>query len=142
MSRGRGGRSTYLSHRLASVQIKRSSIDYLKTIFPDFYRPGAMRDREERLRWKHHIGRKTGIDPETGRKYREAEPETTWYPPSGAAPTETGRTAQEVKVGFGAPKKKRKKPEPGGGDDQPPGPDLPVSRLAMPRVKVEEQFSL
>ena len=44
-------------------------------------------------------------------------------------------------MGFGAPKLKRKKPEPGGGDDQPPGPDLPVSRLAMPRVKVEEQFS-
>ena len=101
MSRGRGGRSTYLSHRLASAQIKRSSIDYLKTIFPDFYK-GAMRDREERLRWKHRIGRETGFDPDTGQPYREAEPETRWFPPSGAAPTEMGRKEQEAKVGFGA----------------------------------------
>ena len=141
MSRGRGGRSTYLSHRLANVQIKRSSTDFLRSIYPEFYRQGAMQSREDWLRLKHKIGRKTGIDPETGRKYREAEPETKWYPPSGAAPTEKGRKAQEAKVGFGAPKLKRKKPEPGGGDDQPPGPDLPVSRTAMPRVKVEEQFS-
>ena len=98
MSRGRGGRSTYLSHRLASVQIKRSSIDYLKTIFPDFYRPGAMQSREDWLRLKHKIGRDTGIDPETGRKYREPKVETRWYPPSGAAPTESGRTEQEVTV--------------------------------------------
>ena len=123
------------------MQIKRSSTDFLRSIYPEFYRQGAMQSREDWLRLKHKIGRKTGIDPETGRKYREAEPETKWYPPSGAAPTEKGRKAQEAKVGFGAPERKRKKPEPGGGDDQPPGPGMPVSRTAMPRVKVEEQFS-
>ena len=141
MSRGRGGRSTYLSHRLANVQIKRSSTDFLRSIYPEFYRQGAMQSREDWLRLKHKIGRKTGIDPETGRKYREPKAETRWYPPSGAAPTKKGRKKQEAKVGFGGPKKKRKKPGGESGGDEPPGPDLPVSRTAMPRVKVEEQFS-
>ena len=66
-----------------------------------------MQSREDWLRLKHKIGRKTGIDPETGRKYREPEPETRWFPPSGAAPTKKGRKKQEAKVGFGGPKKKR-----------------------------------
>ena len=71
MSRRRGGRNNYVSHLASSKQVQRSSIEHLKAIYPDFYRRGAMRDREERLQWKHKIGRATGIDPETGRKYRE-----------------------------------------------------------------------
>ena len=99
-----------------------------------------MRDREERLRWKHHIGRETGFDPDTGQPYREAEPETRWFPPSGAAPT---KKAQKTRSQGGVrwAQEEAQEARAGGGDDQPPGPDLPVSRTAMPRVKVEEQFS-
>ena len=101
-----------------------------------------MRSREERLHMKHEIGIATGIDPDTGRKYRPPQKQKRWFPKSGAAGTEKGREAQESLVGFGGPKKKRKKRDGSpGGDDDPPGPGLPVSRSAMPRVKVEEQFS-
>ena len=101
-----------------------------------------MRSREERLHMKHEIGIATGIDPDTGRKYRPPQKQKKWYPPSGAAGTAKGREKQEALVGFGEPKKKRKKRDGSpGGDDDPPGPGLPVSRTAIPRVKVEEHFT-
>ena len=91
---------------------------------------------------KHEIGIATGIDPDTGRKYRPPQKQKKWYPPSGAAGTAKGREKQESLVGFGGPKKKRKKRDGSpGGDDDPPGPGLPVSRTAIPRVKVEEHFT-
>ena len=101
-----------------------------------------MRSREERLHMKHEIGIATGIDPDTGRKYRPPQKQKKWYPPSGAAGTAKGREKQEALVGFGEPKKKRKKRDGSpGGDDDPPGPGLPVSRTAIPRVKGEEHFT-
>ena len=146
----RGGKAHYASHiqtRNVSVerQIRRSTMQSLRHDYPAFFAPGAMHDRIERARLRHHIGRETGFDPLTGRRYREQKKETKrWRPPSGAAKTEKGRKAQETKVGFGARGKKRKKGD-GSGDDSgsggPPGPQMPVSRADIPRVKVEDVFS-
>ena len=91
----------------------------LRHDYPAFFAAGAMQDRVARARMRHQIGRATGFDPETGRKYREQKKETKrWRPKSGAAKTEKGRKAQETKVGFGARGKKRKKGD-GSGDDCP-----------------------
>ena len=107
---------------------------YLRGLYPEFFERERMMEREEKL-----IGRATGLDPVTGRKYREAKQDEPWYPKSGAAKTKKGRAAQETKVGFGGPKRRRQKFE---GDEGagPPPPDLAV-RGDVPRVKVEEQFS-
>ena len=145
----RGGKAHYASHiqtRNVSVerQIRRSTMQSLRHDYPAFFAPGAMHDRIERARLRHHIGRETGFDPLTGRRYREQKKETKrWRPPSGAAKTEKGRKAQETKVGFGARGKKRKKGDGSGdsGGGGPPGPQMPVSRADIPRVKVEDVFS-
>ena len=113
--------------------------NYLRRLYPEFFERETMMEREERLRWIHEIGRATGINPVTGRKYREQEQEKKWYPKSGAARTEKGRAAQETKVGFGAPKKKRKQFEADEGSGPPP-PDTPV-RGDVPQVKAEEHFT-
>ena len=136
----RRGRSHYASHIQQSQRVtgapKRT---YLRGLYPEFFARERMMEREEKLRWIHKIGRATGLDPVTGRKYREAKQDTPWYPKSGAAKTKKGRAAQETKVGFGGPKRRRQKFE---GDEGagPPPPDLAV-RGDVPRVKVEEQFS-
>ena len=84
--RGRGGgRSTYLSHRLASVQVKQSTTDFLQSIYPEYFTRGAMQSRENKLRLKHRIGRETGFDPDTGQPYREPKAETRCPPERGGA---------------------------------------------------------
>ena len=136
-SRGQGGRNTYVSHLAATAQTTQSAMQYLRNRYPDFYRPNVMRSRAQRLHRIHEIGRLTGFNPETGRKYQPPKKQERWFPKSGEASTAKGREAQDAMVGFGSPKKKRKKRDGSpGGDDDPPGPGLPVSRSEMQRVKV------
>ena len=140
MSKRRGGRNHYVSHiQQRPKRTGEAKKNYLRRLYPAFFERERMRAREERRHWIHEIGRATGINPVTGRKYREQEQEKKWYPKSGAARTAKGRAAQETKVGFGAPKKKRKQFEADEGAGPPP-PDTPV-RGDVPRVKAEEHFS-
>ena len=45
----------------------------IRGLYPEFFARERMMEREEKLRWIHKIGRATGLDPVTGRKYREAK---------------------------------------------------------------------
>ena len=81
---------------------------YLRGVYPEFFARERMMEREEKLRWIHEIGRATGFDPRTGRRYREPKQDKPWYPKSGAAKTKKGRAAQETKVGCGGPKRRPK----------------------------------
>ena len=96
MSKRSTGRNHYASHiqQTQSVQTGKPMRLYLRGVYPEFFARERMMEREEKLRWIHEIGRATGLNPVTGRKYREAKQERKWYPKSGG--DEGGvRSAQE-----------------------------------------------